>query len=124
MKNTLIILILLISVLTAQTLPDTTMVDSTKKVAVSKNLPANFNDYLGTATDTTIVVLELALTREPTPACEIKNYLSFEVAKRVRLQDRWKNSNGAVRYEYYTLVDSQWAKLNPRSIFRQTPPLK
>lgn len=117
MKYTLI-LILFLGCIIAQ---DTSSVDSTEKVATTPDLPASFNDYLGTATDTVMVAIEFGLSRVPTEGNEITNYISFAVAKRIRSQDRWKNSVGDLRVEYYIQAEDQWIKFNPGLVLRETP---
>ena len=117
----LILIAILINITTAQeTELDTTVIDSvalpdtTLPVEPAPLPPENFNRFLGTATDTVMIIGEFV------SVVNDQNVITWKRLKRTRSQDKWENSQGNLIIEYYEQLGNQWVKINPETVFRIT----
>ena len=121
MKYILITILLIGCLATAQeTDPDTTVINS---VALSDTTlpaepaplpPESLNRFLGTATDTVMIIGEFV------SVVNDQNVITWKRLKRTRSQDKWENSQGNLIIEYYEQLGNQWVKINPETVFRIT----
>lgn len=89
---------------------DTTYADTPVDLEESK--ATGFNDFVETATDTT-VVLGVITSHNPV----FGNYLKHEILLKVRKQDVFANSRGDVIIEYlYIRPDTSLVKVNPKNV--------
>ena len=117
----LILIAILISSTTAQKAdPDTTVIDSvalpdtTLPAEPTPLPPESFNRFLGTATDTVMIIGEFV------SVVNGQNVITWKRLKRTRSQDKWENSQGNLIIEYYEQLGNQWVKINPETVFRIT----